>query len=174
MSDLSQHQYQYVAWQNRATGFYLASRRLYQSELFPAAAYCAVMALELLLKATLVYWDRKFNPEATKHAVAKMGRMVKNKVPNAGAIEIPEYFYFEQRYLTVSRYPKGSKGVGIPSSFLQDLDCLYAQLVATVPFQHNTELKRVLSGRSRSKLDTLRRGNASLRALRKHLKVSLK
>ncbi|HQR99602.1 MULTISPECIES: HEPN domain-containing protein [unclassified Polaromonas] len=174
MTTFSPHETSYVAWQNRATDFYLASRRLYQSDLLRPAAYCAVMALELLLKATLVYWDRKFDPEAAGHAMAKLARMVGNKVPNSEDIEIPEYFYFDQRYLTASRYPRGTKGIGIPSSFLPDLDHIYAQLVATVPFQYNTELKRILAGRSRTKLNDLRRNNRALRTLRRYLKVSIK
>jgi HEPN domain-containing protein len=156
----------YVEWQNRATRFYLAARRLYQSELFAPAAYCATISIELILKATLVYWDKSFDPEASAHGMAKLVRIVNNKLPQAKGFSVPEYFYFEQRYLMVSRYPKAAKGLGIPSSFLQDLDTIFCQLVPMVPFQHNTELKHVLRGRDRRTLDILRRNNESIRSLR--------
>ena len=160
----------YVEWQNRATRFYLAARRLYQSELFAPAAYCATISIELTLKATLVYWDRSFDPEATAHGIAKLARMVNNKVPQAKGFAVPEYFYFEQRYLMVSRYPKAGKGLDIPSSLLQDLDAIFCRLIPLVPFQHNTELKRALLGRNRRTLDILRRGNESVRSLRAALR----
>jgi HEPN domain-containing protein len=167
---LAAHEYKYVAWQNRATEFYLAARRLHRCELYRAATYCAVLTIELMLKATLVYWIRGFNPEAASHGVAKLARMVRNQVPNARNFAVPEYFYFEQRYLTVSRYPKKNKALGIPAQFIHDLDSLYCNAVVLVPFQHNTQLKSVLRGKNRINLNTLRRGNLSIRGLRAYLR----
>jgi hypothetical protein len=69
----------------------------------------------------------------------------------------------------VSRYPKAHKGLGIPATFLHDLDAIFCRAVALVPFQHNTELKAVLRGRTRRTLDILRRDNESIRDLRKSL-----
>jgi len=159
----------YVIWQNRACRFYLAARLLHRQGLLAPAAYCATQALELLLKATLIYWDKSFHPDAPRHAMAKLLRSVRNKVPGARTFDVPRYFFHERRYQMVSRYPSGAMGLVIPSHFLADLDAAFTSLVAFVPFQHNTELKEVLSGRAARALVTLRRGNASLRKLRKIL-----
>jgi len=174
MTTVAQHERAYVEWQNRATRFYLAARRLYLSELTAPAAYCGAISIELLLKATLIYWDRAFRPGDAGHAIAKLSRMVKNKVPNAATLYVPAYFYFEQRYLTTSRYPAGVKGVDVPTSFLSDLDEVYAYLLCRVPFQHNTELRSTLRGRSKAALNAFRRGNAHARKLRRFLHVPVR
>lgn len=124
------------------------------------------MTLELILKATLVYWDKEFDPALASHAIAKLARMTGNRLTKK--IEVPEYFYFDQRYHTVSRYPKGGKGLGIPASFLEDLDQLYAEILMLVPFQHNTELRKLLISPGAS-LNILRRKNQAVRSLRKFL-----
>jgi HEPN domain-containing protein len=165
------HEIKYVSWQNRATEFYIASRHLHHLELHRASAYSAAMAIELLLKATLVYWVRGFSPEAASHGLAKLARRVRNRVPSADAFQVPEYFYFEQRYQTTSRYPKGGKGLGISGTMIPDLDILFIELLTLVPFQHNTEMKSMLRGRKRSALIALRRGNAQMRRLRRFLGV---
>ena len=103
-----------------------------------------------------------------KFGMAKLGRILSNKVPNGAGFTVPEYFYTEQRYLVVSRYPNSGKGLGIPATFVYDLDWTFCCLVRLVPFQHNTELKRVLAGRDRRALDILR--NRSIRGLRASLR----
>jgi len=173
MSTIGANESSYVAWQNRATRFYLAARCLYHSDLLAPAAYCGTISLELIFKATLIYWDKSFDPEAASHGMSKLVRMVSNKVPKAKGLTVPNYFYHEQRYLMVSRYPKSHKGLGIPVTFLHDLDASFCRVVALVPFQHNTELKAVLSGRIRRSLDILRRSNKSIRDLRKWLAMGL-
>jgi HEPN domain-containing protein len=174
MSAVAPHELAYVVWQNHAFRFYLAARLLHRKELFAPAAYVAAMALELLLKATLSYWDRSFDPLEAGHGMAKLARMVKNKARNAKELDVPEYFYAEQRYLSVSRYPARGKGVLIPVSFLADLDHTFARLVFLVPFQHNTELKRALAGTKNSNLAALRYKNAEMKQLRGFLGVRLK
>lgn len=167
----SQAEIDYVIWQNRASRFYLAARVLHWHELAAPAAFSATQALELMLKATLVYWDKSFDPKAIGHAIAKLVRVVRNKVPCACAFDVPPYFFQEQRYHTVSRYPTGDKGLVIPASLLTDLDAAFVALVTFVPFQHNTELKRALAGRDARALGILRRSNRSIRTLRKVLGV---
>jgi HEPN domain-containing protein len=174
MSAVAPNELAYVAWQNRAFRFYLGARLLLRNELFAPAAYSATMALELLLKATLVYWDRSFNPLEAGHGMAKLARVVKNKARNAEGLVVPEYFYADQRYLSVSRYPTSGRGVVIPSSFLVDLDHTFVNLIVLVPFQHNTELKRALSGAKYSALTVLRYKNSEMKRLRKSLGVRLK
>lgn len=169
MNAFADHEYSYVEWQNRATRFYLGARHLYQAELYAPAAYCAAMAIELLLKATLLYWDRTFVPEDASHGIAKLARMVGNKVGGAKGFKVPEYFYFEKRFLSVTRYPTQGKGVLIPGSLLQDLDSIFGFIVPLVPFQHNTELKSILRGRRLGSLNTLRRKNLAMKALRRAL-----
>ena len=132
------------------------------------------IAIELLLKGALIYWDKSFDPQAAGHGMAKLTRIVKNKARNAKGLTIPTYFYYQQRYITVSRYPTNGKGFVIPGSFVEDLDRVFADLVLLVPFQHNTEFKRALSGRDRSALMALRHKNQQLRRLRMALQVQLR
>lgn len=161
----------YVIWQNRAFRFYLAARLSSRQGLSAPAAFLATQVLELLLKATLIFWDKTFKPEAAGHAIAKLMRCVRNKVSGARHFNIPQYFFHERRYQTISRYPSGSKGLFVPGSLLNDLDALFVSLVRFVPFQHNTELKRAMAGHDMKALAILRRGNASMRSLRKVLRV---
>ena len=173
MTAITDRQLAYVIWQNRATRFYLAARRLHQSNLFAPAAYCSFLSIELLLKATLIYWDKAFAPEDAAHGVAKMARMVTNKVPEAKNFKVPTYFYHDQGFLSISRYPRNGKGTFIPGTLLLDLDELFAALIALVPSKHSTELKKILKGKSRSELNILRKGNASIKQLRQVLDVQI-
>ena len=171
MAKFTDNQVDYVRWQNRACRFYLGARLLYRNALHAPAAYSAAMAIELLLKGTLIYWDRSFNPLDGGHGMAKLMRMVQNKARDAKQFAIPEYFYHERRYLMVSRYPSNGKGYVIPSSFREDLDTVFVSLILLVPFQHNTELKRALSGRDTKELMALRYKNQQIRRLRSGLNV---
>lgn len=173
MGAIAEHELAYVAWQNRAFRFYLGARVLYGSTLYAPAAYTAAMAIELILKATLVYWDRTFVPTEGGHGVAKLTRMVKNKAGGKPSIEVPTYFYHEQRYLMSTRYPTNGKGVLVPGTFLDDLDHIFADVLLLVPFQHNTELKHSLAGHTRVSLLHLRKGNKQVRRLRAALGVKL-
>ena len=169
MGDFAAHEVDYVRWQNRAFRFFVGARLLATNQLYAPAVYSAAIAVELLLKATLIYWDRTFDPLDAGHGIAKLTRMVRNKARDATHVQVPEYFYFEQRYLTVARYPSNGKGFLVPPSLLEDLDRVFAELVVLVPFQHNTELKRALAGKDPKSLSALRRGNRQMRKLRQAL-----
>ena len=166
MGAIAEHELAYVAWQNRAFRFYLGARLLHRSKLYAPAAYSAAMAIELILKATLVFLDRRFVPTEGGHGIAKLSRMVRNKARGKPGFEVPTYFYDEQRYLMVTRYPTNGKGVLIPASFVDDLDRVFVDVLLLVPFQHNTELRHSLTGRTRESLLHLRRGNRQMRRLR--------
>jgi HEPN domain-containing protein len=170
---MKENEINYVKWQNKSLEFYLAARRCHRSELYGAAAFLAIQALETLLKATLVYWDKSFVPEAAGHAIKKMVRMVRNKVRGHASFDIPTYFSFEQRYQSVSRYPKDRKGIGTPSTFIADLDKVFVELISMVPFQFNTELLDVANGRWPHRLACLRRSNSQLKRLRKIIGAKL-
>ena len=161
----------YVSWQNRSFEFYIAARLLFQKGLYVAAAFTASQTIELLLKATLVYWDDTFNPKKFNHDIKLLVSEAQKKVPGAYDIKIPSYFSFENRFYMVTRYPIKGKGVGIEITFVSDLDKIFADLICSVPFQHNTTLKNALSGRlnNNNKLNALRRGNAEIRRIRKFL-----
>ena len=87
----------YVIWQNRAARFYVAARSCYLNHLFAPAAFCGFLALELMLKATLIYHDPRFTPKSLGHSVAKLVRMLHNRIPAAKDIQVPDAFVFEQR-----------------------------------------------------------------------------
>jgi len=122
---ISDTERKYIIWQNKAFRFYLAARLLYQNDLYSPAAFCAVQAIESLLKATLVYWDKNFVPEAAGHKIASMIRSIKNKVKGGKNFYCPEYFYKEKRFQVITRYPATGKGVLVPESFLRDLDKVF-------------------------------------------------
>lgn len=160
----------YVRWQNRATRFYLAARHLWFKELYSAAVFSGQHAIEALLKATLVYHDRSFQPEDANHNWPKMIRMLGNKGARGKRLTLPEYFYADGRFQAVSRYPRDGDGLAIPSSFLADLDGGFAELVALVPFQFNTELIHLLEQPSSAHARILSHGNRQMRSLRKSLR----
>jgi HEPN domain-containing protein len=163
----------YIIWQNRAFRFYLGARLLLVNEQHSPVAFCCTQALESLMKATLVYWDKSFKPEEAGHKMKTMINTIRNKARDAKGFECPEYFYLEKRYQSVSRYPTSGKGLGIPASLLDDLDTVFWKLVQLVPFQFNSELKKALSGKNKRKLTILRRKNLQMNNLRKYLHVKL-
>lgn len=158
----------YVTWQNRAFRFYLGARLCYFNDLYAPAVFCGQQALESLLKGTLVYWDRSFSPEAAGHSFRKMFNIFKNK-EDRELPTIPEYFYAQGRYQSTSRYPSG--GFVVPATFLQDLDTAFYELVIAVPFQFNTELKRMLRSRDSANRRVLSRRNTIVRRLQRALDV---
>ena len=103
---ISKEQRDYIIWQNRALDFYIAARLGIRNELYLSAAFSAQQSIETLLKDTLLYWDKSFSPESAGHAIKKQVKMLRNKVKHGADFSIPEYFYHEQRYQSVSRYPK--------------------------------------------------------------------
>jgi HEPN domain-containing protein len=164
----------YIVWQNRAFSFYLAARLLARNMILRPAAFSAHQAIELLMKATLIYWDRSFNPRQAGHGLAKMRRMIRNKVTPRPTIDVPSYFFHDRRYLSVTRYPGSGKGVSVPFTLLHDLDKIVADLVRLVPFQFNSDLIHVLRGRNKYFLRIMRQGNHQMRPLRRFLKAKLR
>ena len=171
---IAERELRYVVWQNRATRFYAAARLCHRSQLFAPAAYSAVIALELLLKGTLVYHDKSFVVADAGHSFAKLSRMVRNKVPCGRDVSVPAYFGHQQRYLMTSRYPQHGNGILLPASFLNDLDAAFVGLLFLTPFQFNTELKNILSLRSSPERNAIVTGNAHEKFLRRFLGVRLR
>ena len=127
---IKEHELNYVKWQNHAFHFYIASRLLCLNDHTAPAAFCAQQTIELMLKATLLFHDKSFKPEAFNHRFNKMINAMKNKVIGSSNLKIPEYFYWDKRYQSVSRYPSKGKGLLLPSNMLDDLDeCFYNLLV---------------------------------------------
>ena len=168
--DMKDNEQQYIIWQNRAFSYYVAARLLNMKQIYGPASFCGYQAIEAILKATLIYWDKSFSPNVARHKMAKMINAMKNKVPNGKTVDIPEYFFADQRYLSVSRYPTRGKGVGIPGTFINDLDDAFVKLVTLVPFQFNSKLLHTLQGDDLAYLNILRRANKSMRLLRRHFR----
>ena len=164
---------EYIIWQNRALRFYLGARLLYMNEQYSPAAFCSIQSIEALMKATLVYWDKSFNPEAANHKVASMVRSIRNKAKDGKEFKCPEYFYKDKTYQSISRYPSNGKGVYIPATFKDDLDDVFYRLVSLVPFQFNSDLINTLKGKNAKNLIILRKNNNQMKNLRKLLKVKL-
>lgn len=163
----------YVIWQNKAINFYFGARLLYLNQQYSPAAFCAIQAIESMMKATLIYWDKSFTPEEVNHKVGSMIPTIKNKAKSGKAFSCPTYFYKGKRYQSISRYPSSGKGILVPDTFLDDLDDVICSLIKLVPFQFNTNLKHALSGKDRKNLNILRRNNKKMRELRSFLKISI-
>jgi len=98
---------------------------------------------------------------------------IKNKVKGFEHIEIPEYFYYDNRYQSVSRYPVEGKGLFVPWNMIDDLDECFHRLLVLVPFQFNSLLVSTLSpsnDRQKKKLNTLQRDNRQMCNIRNFLK----
>lgn len=170
---IEDNELKYIIWQNRAFRFYLGARLLVLNEQYSPAAFCSTQTLESLMKGTLVYWDKSFKPEEAGHKMTGMIKTIKNKAKDGQSFQCPEYFYLNKRFQSVSRYPANGKGLGIPSTLLNDLDLVFYNLVKLVPFQFNSELKRTLSGKHKKNLNILRKNNLQIKNLRKTLNVKL-
>lgn len=156
----------HVGWLNRASEYYFAARLLYGIPLFGPAAFCGYHAVELMMKLALVQHDRSFNPRGTGHAISKMVRMVNNKARPDPRLSVPAYFYHEQRFLSVARYPRQGLGVLIPASFLDDLDRVFAELVRIIPIPGNTRFAAAVRSPSSSLGRILAMDNESIGILR--------
>ena len=162
----------YAIWQNRAFHFYLGARLLYLNRHIVTAAFCAQQSIELMLKATLLYHDKSFVPEAVGHGFRRMLNTLKNKVKNSGAVNIPEYFYYDCQYQSFTRYPSNKEGLFLPDNLLDDLDKCFYDLLVLVPYQWDTLLVKTLlnNERLKKKLNTLIRKNQQIRNIRNYLK----
>ena len=140
-----------IGWLNRAAEYYVAARHLMREPLFGPAAFCGYHAIELMLKLALIRHDASFVPRETGHALAKMVRMLNNKTRVKPPLHVPEYFYHQQRLLSVARYPRHGRGVLLPIfEFIEDLDRVFAELACLVGIPRNTRLAvAALSPRSR-------------------------
>jgi HEPN domain-containing protein len=147
----------YIAWQNKAFEFYIASRLLYSKKILSPAAFCANQSIESLLKATLAFWDPGFIPKDAAHDIPLMLQILENQVPNGRNVNIAEFFYWDRRYQTVARYPEG--GILIPGNFLNEIDKGFYSLLSIVPFQFNSFLVNTLRGSNPISLEILKSKN---------------
>ena len=143
----------YIAWQNRAFWFYLATRTCGNKGFYAPAAFLSQQCVEQLVKATLIWWESSFDPKKDGgHNLRRMSEMIREKVPDQDSFTIPEYLYAEYqdgkrpkgKYQSLSRYPAGGQGFGVPSTIISDVDQLFADLIEMVPFQFNSELFHTL------------------------------
>ena len=137
----------YIIWQNRALDFYVSARTCHRFCIYKPAAYLANQSLELIIKATLIYWDKSFNPIEANHSINKMLKILSNKVPGQKSFSIPNYFYTDGIYQSISRYPGKKRVISIPPSFVDDLDECFVRLLCMVSFQFNSKLSHVFSGK---------------------------
>jgi HEPN domain-containing protein len=161
----------YVEWQNRAFHFYIAARLLYFNQHIPAAAFCGQQAIELMLKATLLYHDKSFIPENVKHKFRKMINALKNKMKNSGNVFIPEYFYYDGQYQSFTRYPSNKEGLFLPDNLVDDLDKCFYDLFVLVPCQIDTLLVKTLENPEKiKKMRTLKRKNKQFKNILSYIK----
>ena len=165
----------YIKWQNRAFWFYLAARACWHKEFHPPTVFLSHQVVELLLKATLIWWNNLIEPKSFGHDLKSLLQSINENVdiPRGREFTIPEYFLNNShKYQTASRYPESSdQGYGIPDTFLPDLDRLFTELVEMVPFQFNSELYRTLNRKeiADNYYVELERNNECMDRLREHV-----
>ena len=119
----------YIIWQNRAFRFYPAARSCWHKKFHTPAVFLSHQVVELLLKATLIYWDCSTDPKKYRHDLEKLMQSINENtnIPGGEDFIIPEYFIKNSHeYQTVSRYPEpNSNGYWIPGTLLFDLDRLF-------------------------------------------------
>ena len=92
------------------------------------------------MKATLQWWEPSFDPKKDGgHDLHKISEMIREKVPAQDNFAIPGYLC-DQKYQSLSRYPAGGLGFGVPFTLLSDVDRLFADFIEMVPFQFNSQL----------------------------------
>lgn len=164
----------YILWQDRATDFYVAGRSLIQDEIYRPACFCVFQTVETMLKSTLFYWERNFNPRPYGHNIPKLIRTTKNKVKGAHRLYIPAIFYYEQRYQLFTRYPDSQhRGISILRNFLDIFDETFFDILSLTPFQPpHTKLHKILSGRDEKKVcDIIARDNKKASEIKKILEI---
>ena len=144
--EITREELSYVKWQNSAFQWYLGSRLLIFESHLRVAAYSTQQTIELLLKATLIYWDKNFKPKEMGHDFNVLLERLRKSVVGAGGFEIPGYLL---RYQSVSRYIDEKNGniMGFPDSliWIDDLDNCFCKFIELVPFQFNTNLVHMLT-----------------------------
>ncbi len=152
---------EYVRWQNRATNFYCAARILRIEEIVAPAAFCAFQAIENILKATISFYKGAEEAEKFKHRLKAMQRFINNqivpKAPHSRPIDIPDFFVNENRFQSMSRYPKRGRGTTIELFELRELDRVFYQNVLLVPHTFKTELVLYLMPRHPTQSDLRKR-----------------
>lgn len=166
---ISEQDHTYIIWQNRAFDFYIAARACFHKGFLGPAAFLSQQCVEQLVKATLIWLDPSFEPKSVSHNLIKMSQMIREKVPSQNDFTVPEYIC---NYQSLPRYPDPfSRGYPVPSTLISEVDCLFADLVEMVAFQHNSYLIRTLMKKQNYNIYyiDLELNNEQLDRLRKHV-----
>lgn len=169
-----------IAWLNRSLRFYLPTRDLvlrnpldYNS----AILFLGFQTIELVLKASLVLWDRSSDPCIFRHNTEKLFKAYQNKVPKdlQFVSDLHPAFINADRFQSLPRYPSRKKFF-VPhfSDYLDHLDHTYCGLAAAVPRTFwQSELEMVLNGSEPNKLKVFRTRNRAIRRLRQQLGIKI-
>ena len=167
-------------WVNRSLRFYLPARELFlrnYSAYYSAITILGFQSVESALKASLVLWDKSFDPIKCGHNTKKMFRIYQNKVPEDMRFLDRLHPYFEdyKRYQEHPRYPRRDIALlHVDPCYLDKLDLAYRGFVCAVPRTFwMTELEPILSGEALFKLKVFRRRNRQIRAVRRILGIKI-
>ena len=169
-----------IIWLNRSLRFYLPTRELcyrdyrtYNS----AIMFLGYQTVESALKASLVLWDKSFDPIKYGHNTKKMFRIYQNKVPEDLRFVDQLHPYFEdfRRYQELPRYPnKHMAFLPVDPSYLEKLDYAFCGFACARPRSNwKTEFEHVLSGQDPSKLKVFEKGNCQIGAVRRRLGIKI-
>ena len=128
-----------IIWLNRSLRFYLPAReicyrdyRAYNS----AIMFLGFQSVESALKASLVLWDKSFDPIKCGHNTKKLFRIYQNKVPEDLRFVDQLHRYFEdfRRYQELPRYPnKHMAFLPVDPSYLDYLDFAFCGFACAIP-----------------------------------------
>ena len=169
-----------IKWVNRSLRFYLPARELFfrnYSAYYSAIAFLGFQSVESALKASLVLWDKSFDPKKGGHNTKKMFRIYQNKVPEDLRFvdQLDPYFSDYKRYQEHPRYPRRDIALlYVDPYYLDKLDFAFCGFVCAVPRTFwMPELEPVLSGEDLFKLKVFRRRNSQMRAVRRRLGIKI-
>lgn len=163
----------YIRWQNRAFRFYVAARCCYRKSFYAPASFLCFQSVELLQKATLLWYDPSFEPKRASHDLESMEETIRKQVPGQNCFKLPAYL-FDKSYQETSRYPLPSgEGICLPEDFISKLDTAFTNLIEMVDigFSNQSELHRTLQNPQiyPQNFEELQRNNQELERLRKHV-----
>ena len=164
---------EYIRWQNRAFRFYVAARCCYRKTFYAPASFLCYQSVELLQKATLLWYDPSFNPKRSNHKLKSMEEKIRQQVPGQNCFKLPAYL-FNKLYQETSRYPHPSgKGFSLPENFMCELDAAFTNLIEMVDtgFSNLSELHRTLQNPQTfpQNYEELQWNNQELERLRRHV-----
>ena len=165
-----------IKWYNRVLDFYLATRELWLCDYRRyrgVILFLGFQSVESALKASLLYWDKSFNPKEYGHNTEDMFCKYQVKVPKEYRFvdKLDPYFEDYLYYQILSRYPiKGKNPPSIDPSYIEKLDYAFCGFVFAIPISPWLKVfDKILSGEDPSKSEVFEKNNKQICKVRQRL-----